>query len=369
MLPLDRGAQTDIHRLPKGLFYQQRPDSVLADVLIDGPTFLLGVTLDGVHHYFIRRPEKPWLEMTERLYIRNGKSQVMDGNNYLNQLQLYFIDCPEVLAQLAHTPFTEAGMIALVQTYTGAYMPNELQNRVYYEPEKAGRLRTTISAGVLVGGRFNSHRLKTTQALGVERPALQGVDADGQMHLQGGAFLDVVTPARRSGLHLDILLSQYGRRGTLSMLPTGRVASGTFSWRGTLLATHVGMRGFRSLGEHYRAFAGTGMELNWFWQEKNTLHYTGQSSGGPMPPSFTYKFVDGFARSFAPYLEAGVQTKRFSFSLNGRVYRKNPYWDHLILRDPNDLANFQGYEYTGRTWSVGLLLGYRLIGKPDTQLK
>lgn len=371
LLPLDRSAQTDIQRLPKGLHFQQHPDSVMADVLVDGPAKLLAITLDDVHHYFVRRPQQPWLEMTERLYVRAKQSVVADGNDYQNQLRLYFLDFPAVVAQIENTPFTPTGMIGLVQAYNQRYnTPGEI-NKVYYEPEEVGRRRVATSAGLLLGTRFNSMRLQTNQAPGVEPFTLQGIDADGRLHVQGGAYVDITHPARRTALHIDAVLSRYGRTGTIPASPNGQVPQGTFAWGGTLLSNHISLRGMRPVGP-YQAFAGMGIEVMYKWRDKGVLRYgttpqrrAGDGSVIGTSSSFEY----GFRTTFFPYLEAGVKTGRLSFSVNGRLYGKGYYLDDLIVRNPNESYLSRGYEYSARTWSLGLVMGLRLLGKPDAKLR
>ncbi|MCB2380094.1 hypothetical protein LGH70_21040 [Hymenobacter sp. BT635] len=83
-LPLDRSATTDVNSLPDNSRSHQKPEQVLADVLVDGPATLLGVTLGSVHHFFVRREAHPYFEMTERNYVKlhKGAQVIADANNY-----------------------------------------------------------------------------------------------------------------------------------------------------------------------------------------------------------------------------------------------------------------------------------------------
>ncbi len=98
LLSLDQAAETRLQALPRGNHVVMKSDSVLAEVLLTGPAELLRVVLPGAVHYEVRRPGQPPLPLSERKYLVENKSggtwSIVDGNNYRNQLALYFADCP-----------------------------------------------------------------------------------------------------------------------------------------------------------------------------------------------------------------------------------------------------------------------------------
>ncbi|WP_073110108.1 hypothetical protein [Hymenobacter daecheongensis] len=59
IVPIDHAAETRLDRLPRGNYFEVRTDSLLAEVLLEGPAELLRVTRPGATHYLLRRPSQP----------------------------------------------------------------------------------------------------------------------------------------------------------------------------------------------------------------------------------------------------------------------------------------------------------------------
>ena len=96
-LPIDHAAGTRLDRLPERSFTNVQIDSVLADVLVEGPVTLFRVGEPGTTHYLLSGRGQPVLDMSARRFFSrttSGHESVVDGNNYRNQLALYFGDCP-----------------------------------------------------------------------------------------------------------------------------------------------------------------------------------------------------------------------------------------------------------------------------------
>lgn len=69
LLPVDRYAETRYSFLNYGDVRRQKPDSVLADVLVLGPASLQGASLEGTEHYWVQRHGQPHLELSGRRYL------------------------------------------------------------------------------------------------------------------------------------------------------------------------------------------------------------------------------------------------------------------------------------------------------------
>lgn len=82
LLPVDRYAEARLQYLTTSVPHHQVSDSILADVLIEGPASLLGVILNETKHFFVRREGKPYLEMAERRYIdsHQGRMSIVDAS-------------------------------------------------------------------------------------------------------------------------------------------------------------------------------------------------------------------------------------------------------------------------------------------------
>lgn len=339
LLPLDRSATTDVSRLPNNLRSYQKPEQVLADVLVDGPASLLGVTLGSVHHFFVRREAQPYFEMTERNYLKlqNGTQVIADANNYTGQLLLYFGDCKAATTAAAQVPFTADGLKTVVQAYNRECSATRQAGRETTD-QKATTGRVAIRAGILAGARYNSV-LFSGEAGPVADFA--GLNADGRVHAQAGGYVDIVSGGRRLALHAALLASRFGRSTPVSFRPVNQSAaqSGRFTWQGTVVNLQIGLRGFAPLGTKLQLLYGGGYEINSFLKPKSELTYGGT----------TFDFLGGFRGTLLPYLEAGLTQGRFGGLLNGRLYESQFYAGQLV-----------------RSWSLSALLSYRLNKNVDT---
>lgn len=363
LLPLDRSAETAVSRLRRGLYFNQRPDSVLADVLVDGPAPLLRVVLSNVTHYFVRKPGQPYLELAERRYLReqNGGWVATDGNDYANKLRYYFADCPVVSAAADQTAFTAPALAQLVQLYNRQCSREQQPGREIAASPRY-RPKTIVNVGLLAGGRYNSLRLRREAfAVGGSLP-LEGQEMDGRVHAQGGLYMDVITPGRRVAMHLAVLASRYG--GGVEVPLSGPSASaGRYTWGGLMTSGQLGLRALRPLGAEAQVLVGAGVELNVFTPAASSIDYGPGAPPASMPSpgaQASNRFQNGFASSYFPYLEIGARRGAFTAMLQGRVYGQGYYEDPL-------LASLGGGAYLGRTWSLGLTLGLRLNRNPDTQ--
>ncbi|RZK62736.1 MAG: hypothetical protein EOO59_01710 [Hymenobacter sp.] len=347
-VPLDRTAQTTIDHLVEGLTFHQQSESLLTEVLVDGPAQLLHTTVGNVQHYFVRRESQPFLELSERQYLRrqDGRLIVADGNNYRFSLQQYFGDCPPAVAAAQRAAFTPAGLAGVVQAYNAQCGAGRQAAQAYLG--KAPNRRVAFNIGLVAGGRYAA-----AQLYGQPAGVLQGLNLDGQFHTVGGAYLDAVTPARRVALHVAALLATYGREGATGVPTTGSASH--LSTRQTVLEVRLGLRRLWPLGQQgARLLVGTGITIPvGLKDEALTLSYSPAGYGTvTIDAPYTYPashYVDWFYAAI-PYLEAGVRQGRLTLLLDGRLSTSHTFYT-------------DGYSgnYSYVPWYVGATVGLSLL--------
>ncbi|NML64656.1 hypothetical protein HHL22_05505 [Hymenobacter sp. RP-2-7] len=364
-VPLDRSAQTDMDRLVEGHATRQAPETLLAEVLVDGPAQLLYSGVGNVPHYFVRRAGQAFMELAARRYLRraaDGTLLVGDGNNYRGQLQAYLGDCPAAVQALATTSFTRAGLVGLVQTYNLQCSPShQLGTRYQSRPAPKVGLHLTLVAG----GRYASARLRTADAPGLEAPSLDGVNLDGQLHPLGSLELDLLSPGRRVALHVAGIFSSYGRRGSVPALSTGQV--GQLDNYRTAMEYRLGARYFWPVGGHkLRVLAGTGLTIAIPQDADETRSQLVYPASGSAPSRTAFfgpptPYPGGY-RGFAglPYVELGLRQNRLLLLLDGRLSRVDEFYDNTSVRAQVYGAD-TGYTYGYRSWYLGAMVGFSLV--------
>lgn len=357
-LPIDRLAQVQLAQLTRSTPRNQQPESLLVDVWVDGPASLLGVRLSEVQHFFVRREQQPYLEMTERKYLaeRNGNQYIADANDYYSQLLRYFGDCAAAVTLLEKTDFTVPHLARLVQAYNLECSAARARGRETVR-DRLNRPTVALQVGLTAGARYNSLKLMMqpngSGPSGAE--ALHGLDADGRVHLQLGSYLDLLSPGRRLALHVAVVGATFGRRGTVTGGSNG--PAGMYEWRGIHAASQFGMRGLLPLGTNYRLLLGLGYEINTFWN---------RTSHTNLPLSYSLAYNDGsfiysdFHGTVLPYLEAGLRYRRYSLVSTMRVYQN----DYLLYTQ-----NSQSTTLTYTPWSLAVVFGYQLNRHSDQQPK
>ncbi|UOR05274.1 hypothetical protein MUN82_20365 [Hymenobacter aerilatus] len=346
VVPLDRTAQVAMDKLPYGPSRQQRPDTVLADVLVDGAALLLEVKLNDVRHFLVRREGQPYLELAERRYLRqdDDATRVMDGNTYRGELSQYFNDCPPTKEVVKKAPFNAESIVRVVQSYNIQCSAERKAGKTGQTSEK-GRSNILVQIGPVVGIRYNTSRLHPYNQTGQPGP-LNDLDLDGQLHGQVGIYFDVVNPGRRPALHTALTYTRFGRRIDIRSL-TGVGPDGSLDWRGQLISAQLGLR---LLGKgRYQWLGGAGVELNTIYSES--------------------VFYSGFRRSLFPYLEAGVRHNRLTLALIGRRYGREELTNFSILEVRPGEYESSYHNYQSRTLSIALSLAYQLTRRDKIETR
>ena len=376
VVPLDRAARTQGTDLPQRLTIKQRPDTLLAEVLVDGPAPLLRVVLDDVTHYFVRRPGKPFEELVGRKYLStvNGRQGIVDANNYKSQLLLYFGDCPAATGATERAPFTVAGLASVVQAFNEQCSPARRPGTSYTARTSSHR-SFAYNGGLLLGVGYNHLQLGSASG-GEEAPLLNNLNLDGRAHPLGGLYLDLLLPGRRWMVHSEALFSEYGRKGTFALAG----GAGSYAWYGTRIDAHLGVRNALLQNQQREVFVGGGLLLNITTSSHSQEQYgTGSSrltATNVLVPTQS-GFIGGPPFGLGAYLEAGVRYGRFTFSLDAALNDGANYTDPLTVKEAdhdatNPLATttvYTGYGYSALQLTYRALVGFRLGHRPDQQAK
>jgi hypothetical protein len=372
VVPLDRAARSHGTNLPQRLVISQRPDTLLAEVLVDGPGPLLRVVLDDVTHYFVGRPGKPWEELVDRKYLgsANGGQSIVNANNYKSQLLLYFGDCPAATSAADRAPFTVAGLSDVVQAFNAQCSPARRPGTNYTARTRSHRA-FALNGGLLAGVGYN--RLQFGRAGGGEETALlSNLNLDGRTHPLGGLYLDLLLPGRRWMAHSEALFSEYGRKGSFALAG----GAGSYAWSGTRIDVHLGARNALLQNQQREVFVGGGFLLNF----TTSSHSQQQYGSGSSRLTATYVLVPTQSDFIGPqpfglglYLETGVRYGRFTFSLDAALNEGANYTDPLAVKDadhdPTDptavTTAYSGYSYSAVQLTYRALVGFRLGHRPD----
>lgn len=348
-LPLDRAAETKTDLLAYSVVRRQQPESVLADVLVLGPASLRSLTLSGTRHFFVQRAGQPYLELAARNYLVNkdGATRIADANDFKSQLLRYFGDCEAVTHRLDKTDFTAESLTGLVQAYNLHCSEARQAGREIAIRGKAPQPPVAVQIGVQAGLRLNSLRFDgQDQANAV----LDGANPDAQVHPQLGFYADVVNGRRRLALHSAAMVSRFGQREPVAIAANN--LTGSYEWRGTLVAMQLGLRGFLPVGSQVRLLAGVGYEFNSFWGSYSALNFGADQDG----------FIYEFHSTGLPYLEAGLSRQRFAFTVLGRIYQDETFT--VSYSSPSGSIK-STYAYT--PWSLSATLSYRFNADPGAQ--
>ena len=358
-LPIDYAAETRLDRLPQRNFTNIRTDSLLAEVLVEGPASLLRVALLSTTHYLVRRTGQPVLDMSERRYVSqvpNGASGVIEGNNFKSQLLLYFGDCPAASGLAQKVAFTPDALAAVVQAYnercSSARQPG--QN---WLAQINPRRSITLVGGVLAGAKYS--RLERATA------DLTAFCPDCQLRPFAGLYGEVLQPGRAWALYGELSLNPFRDRATIERYafegPKGSVAAYAYSfydYAGWLGTARLSLRYFVALPRKQQLLLGMGGELNAVVHRTVTaINYTTSDLAAPLPslevPASNPSYA---AQTLLPSLTLGWRSRRLTFFADGQFY----YGRSL----PELSAQFSGDDFVVRLGST-IQLGRR----PDASLQ
>jgi hypothetical protein len=341
-LPIDHAASSRLENVPSGSQNDVRVDSVLAEVLIEGPVMLWRVVRPGSTHYLVRRPKQPIVDLCERRYVRQdaaGRRVLVEGNNYSGQLKVYFGDCPAAVTAAASASFTAAGMAAVVQAYHAACVPTRPLMRSWVS-QAAPRRRMALQGGIVAGVRYNqfSNRYKYL-------PQVQGC-ADCQPRPFAGLYAELFQPNRTRAVYGELSLSTFSNRNWAYFQTNSDVSYYVVDYQAWLASARLGLRFFFPLPHERQWLLSTSYELN------KTIGTTIISSSGnlnaPGNDQLGYSLP-----SLLPNLGLGWRTQRLTLSLDGQLYtgtHADTFFSRLV-----------GSDFVARFG-----VAYRLSSNPDS---
>jgi hypothetical protein len=345
-IALDQAAETRLDRMVHGNYVHMRTDSVLAEVLLTGPIELVRVVQPGATHYEVRRPDRPPLSLSERKYLSempNGAWVVTDGNNYRNELVLYFIDCPAASSAAQAAPFTAAGLVEVAQAYASTCTPSQQPARSWLT-QAVPRRRSAFQAGLLAGVRYNYINSPSTM--------LTETSIGHQLLPFGGLYAEVLQPSRITAFYGELSISSFRNQSmqSLGYDNQGNYQYAPYDYRGMLGTARIGVRFYVPLEHDRQLVLGLGFEHNKVWGltttgfnvSANGYSYVPYSDNDYYPPP-----------TLLPNLTVGWRQQRFTISLDAQLYHAST--------DSGDFSHL----FFGTNWATRLGLSYRLGRNPD----
>ncbi|GAA4050281.1 hypothetical protein GCM10022409_41320 [Hymenobacter glaciei] len=341
-LPINHAAEVQLSRLPHGYTTDVRTDSLLAEVLLEGPAGLLRTTYQGIAHYLIRRSGQPYLELSEQKYLREtttGRREVANGNNYQGQLELYFGDCPAARTAAAAAPFTVQGLAAVVQAYNQACAPTAPPARSWLA-QAIPRRRLALQGGLVAGLRYSSFR-NGYESLPETLPC-----TDCQPRPFAGLYADLLHPGRTRALYGELSLSRFSNQSYEYYRLNSSVSYYVVDYRAWLFSARLGLRFFFPLPHERQWLLSLAYELN-----KSFAPTITSSTGGPV--ALTNDQLGYGFPSLLPSLGLGWRAQRCTLSLDGQLYTNR-----------NSEGAFSGIIGTNFVARAGI--AYRLGRNPDS---
>ncbi|GAA3932907.1 hypothetical protein GCM10022406_17040 [Hymenobacter algoricola] len=344
-LPIDHAAETRLDRLPQGFYPDVQTESVLADVLVDGPATLLRVVRFGTTHYLLRRVGLPVLDLSERKYLvqdRQGRNLVTDGNNYRGQLGIFFGDCAAAYQAIELAPFTAPGLVEVVQAYNNSCAPTRVGSLNLLAQSKPRRT-VALQGGLLAGVRYN--RIES-----VYSGPLDGQCTDCRPRPYGGLYAELLQPSRTQALYGELSVSTFRSQGgfysTNSSNPAVFIYH-PFTYRAWLATARLGLRFLMPLPHEQHWLVGAGYELNQVVRPR--------LDPATQPAVLVrYQDLEFASPTWMPNLSLGWRSNRATVSLDGQFYAGSSSSD-----------NFLAGVFFSENYSLRLGFGYRLGSNPD----
>jgi hypothetical protein len=310
-LPIDHAADTRLDMLPRGNFTKVQTDSLLAEVLLTGSVSVLRVYRPGSTHYYFLRSDRPLLALWGRRYLSqapDGSWRATDGNNYRNQLNSYFADCPAAVSAAQQAAFTPGELLAVAQVYNEACSPAHQPGRSWLSQARVRR-PLAFQGGVLAGLRYN--RIQSPASL------LAPPCTDCEVHPFGGLYGELLLPSRRTAIYGELSLSRFRNElaQTYYVSSTSSVtAYDVFDYRAWLGTARVGLRYFVDLPREQQLLFGVGLEFN----HVMGVHYTSRYGAVEAPaPNTDFRYA---SPTVLPNLNVGWRWQRYTTSFDAQFY-------------------------------------------------
>lgn len=343
VLRIDHAAVTALVDLPRGHTSNIRIDSVLADVLVEGPCTLVRVDIRSALHYVLQQAGRPSLDLSERKYLRQnseGVWVVADGNDYRNQLALYFAECPAALSAIATVGFTSEALSDMVLAYNRQCAGGTAITHSWL-PQAVPRRKVAILVGAVVGLRYYS-----TPSGDDFQPTV-----DRQLRPFAGLYAELLRPGRNFSFFAEATfntvsgrLTNYFIEGTNDFTKKAYSAYNYENFNGIQGCFRVSARHYFGLPRDQRLLLGLFVEINPLLSE--TITSSSSATKGILPddmPAYSGLNTSGFIGAGLG-LSIGWRYQRFTLAADGLL---------LPLMVDSELRGLRGS------------LAYRLDGNPD----
>ncbi|SNC75778.1 hypothetical protein SAMN06265337_3050 [Hymenobacter gelipurpurascens] len=368
-------------------------DTLLTEVLLDGPLGLSVAFQSTTPHYFVQRAGQPPLELVNRLFLRTnaeGRQMLSTANDFREQLRQYLQpDCPAASQGLSRLRFEAGALREYLSAYAVACLgqPASVAKVAAAQPaQKGSGLR--LEAGVFLGGSFTSSRFtdpsdaflkldepsSPTQAIAqadLERPYLNNQHVEQTVRPMVGGYLDALFPGRRFSVHAEGQVRSRSR--STATLSTGQSAypTKTYTFGSALVPTvALGFRVLRPVGlGQLLAGAGAAAQLNSALSPQ--IDFPGGSArqfqGKALPD---IRVMETTQTQIGPYLELGYRRGRFTGTVNWRYFSDfardlSTISSVVYASSDNQLLAINTTTYRYRTQQVQLQVAYRLNRNTD----
>ncbi|QJX46225.1 hypothetical protein HMJ29_04430 [Hymenobacter taeanensis] len=367
-------------------------DTLLTELLLDGPLSLTVAFRSTSPHYFVQRAGQAPLELVNRVYSRtnaDGREILSQVNNFREQLRLYLQpECPAVAQRWNQLRFEAASLRTFLVAYkTECLGLPALKPEPGAQPAVTGAGKMRLEVGVLAGASFvNSHFSKPSyittdvnypgpganlEDVNLEQAYLSGAQLERGVRPVAGAYLDALFPGRRFALHLE---GQVRRRSQYTAaFSTNQATYPTKTYTvgaRTLPSVALGFRLFRPVGLG-QVVAGAGLALQYNSSLPSRVDFPDASQrefrGLRLPDA---RVLVNSNSQFAPYAELGYRRGRLTGTLNWRYFSdtvEDPSTINRVLynRDNNTIAAVNTTLYSYRTQQFQLNVAYRLNRNTD----
>ena len=358
-LPLNRAAEVNLNRLSRGYIENIQIDSLLAEVLLESPTLLLRVIQNDIAHYLVRRPGRPYLELSEQKYLREtaaGSWAVTNGNNYKGQLSIYFGDCPAATEVVKTTPFTLTGIVGVIAAYNKACNASQLPERSWLA-QATPRRRIAVQGGLMLGVRYN----RVASTAGFDKYEF----LDNKLHPVAGVFAEVFLPNRTTTIYGELSGSPFQSRASLYNFSTISGTTGAtlyaFSYadyKAWLGSARIGLRRYAPLPRDQQLVLGLSYGLGWVLRPQFSTITTGGSNSTsttlPAPADFKVSKLGFATQTLLPALTVGWRAQRLILAVEGQ----------RCYGDGKSANEFVG-SLVGSGWFARFTASYRLGRNPD----
>lgn len=349
-LPIDHAAENRFEYIRHGNATNIQVDSLLAEVLVEGPVSLLRVGRLSGPHFLLLGPNQPILDLSAHEYLRQsptGAWERTDGNNYRGLLGMYFTACPAAFTAIQKAPFTPEGLATVVQAYNQTCSPTHQAGRSWLA-QAGPRRRMALQGGLLAGLRYNR----------IEAPfnVATGACVDCVPHPYAGLYAELLQPNRTGALYGEISLSRFKGAGTEFDYQSRMTTD--YHYQAWLATARLGVRHFFRLSHERQFILGFGYELNKVLNPALTLVL-----GPPVTADYEVFYA---APTYLPNLDLSWRTNRLTATVDGQLYYDSRETrNNVNPMGGNSASTFFSGLFFGSNFALRLGVAYRLGRHPD----